>query len=87
MFHYFPSFFFQITPLHFSCALFDDTDGLIRSIISKAGGDTSTIERALKRQMLKLPSQDPAPMDIGLGSAAYKVLQEAQSHMKKQKVY
>ena len=77
----------QIYPAHVACALFDETDGqsLFKSIIDKAGGEPSTVERGYKKMMVNLPTQDPPPAEISIGSGTAKLLRNAQSHMKKQK--
>ncbi|KAL1927179.1 hypothetical protein VTP01DRAFT_5142 [Rhizomucor pusillus] len=77
----------QLMPTHVACALFDETDGqsLFKSIISKAGAEPATVERAYKKQMVNLPTQDPPPTEISIGSATGKLLRNAQSHMKQQK--
>lgn len=77
----------QIMPAHIACALFDETDGqsLFKSIIEKAGSEPATVERAYKKQMVNLPTQDPPPAEISIGSATAKLLRNAQNHMKQQK--
>ncbi|KAI9496291.1 putative HSP100 protein [Zychaea mexicana] len=77
----------QIYPAHIACALFDETDGqsLFKSVIEKAGSEPTTVERAYKKQMINLPTQDPPPAEISIGTGTSKLLRNAQSHMKKQK--
>ena len=41
-----------------------------------------TVKRALQKQIVRLPTQDPAPDDITISSATLKVLREAQSIQK-----
>ncbi|KAI8143300.1 putative HSP100 protein [Fennellomyces sp. T-0311] len=77
----------QIYPAHIACALFDETDGqsLFKSIIEKAGAEPTAVERGYKKQMVHLPTQDPPPAEVSIGSGTAKLLRNAQSHMKKQK--
>ncbi|KAK4515048.1 proteasome regulatory particle base subunit [Mucor velutinosus] len=77
----------QIMPAHIACALFDETEGapLFKSILEKAGADPKIIERGYRKVMLHLPSQDPAPTDIGIGPQTGKLLRNAEKHMKDQK--
>ncbi|GAA5798129.1 P-loop containing nucleoside triphosphate hydrolase protein [Helicostylum pulchrum] len=77
----------QIHPAHVACALFDETEGppLFKSIVEKAGAEASSVERGYKKMMVQLPSQDPAPTDISIGSQTAKLLRAAEKHMKDQK--
>ncbi|KAI9322580.1 putative HSP100 protein [Dichotomocladium elegans] len=77
----------QIYPAHIACALFDETDGqaLFKSVIEKAGAEPTTVERAYKSQMVHLPTQDPPPAEVSIGSGTAKLLRNAQQHMKTQK--
>lgn len=54
-------------------------------MIEKAGAEPSTVERAYKSQMVHLPTQDPPPAEISIGSGTAKLLRNAQKHMKQQK--
>ena len=45
-------------------------------------GSQQTVKRALQKQIVRLPTQDPAPDDITISSATLKVLREAQSIQK-----
>ncbi|KAI8819839.1 P-loop containing nucleoside triphosphate hydrolase protein [Fimicolochytrium jonesii] len=75
----------QLAPVHIASALFDDEDGLIRSIVTKAGGDPATAERRFKSLLVKQPTQDPAPDQLTLHPATAKVLRTADDIRKKQK--
>ncbi|KAJ3024356.1 hypothetical protein HKX48_000032 [Thoreauomyces humboldtii] len=75
----------QLAPVHIACALFDDEDGLIRSIVTKAGGDPAQAERRLKSLLVKQPTQDPAPDQLSFAPATAKVLRTADDIRKKQK--
>ena len=45
-------------------------------------GSQQNVKRALQKQIVRLPTQDPAPDDITISSATLKVLREAQSIQK-----
>ncbi|KAI7903441.1 P-loop containing nucleoside triphosphate hydrolase protein [Cokeromyces recurvatus] len=76
----------QIAPAHIGCALLDSTEGtpLFKSIIEKAGGDATTVERGYKKMVVHLPTQEPAPTEIGLSQQTLKLLRNAEKHMKEQ---
>ncbi|KAJ3180243.1 hypothetical protein HDU87_002121 [Geranomyces variabilis] len=75
----------QLAPVHIASAMFDDEDGLIRSIITKAGGDPALAERRLKSLLVKQPTQDPAPDQISFHPATAKLLRTADEIRKRQK--
>lgn len=75
----------QLHPSHLVCALFDDEDGLVRSIVTKAGGDPAIAERRLKSLMVKQPSQDPGPDQLSMHPGTLKALRAADDIRKKQK--
>ncbi|KAJ3158948.1 hypothetical protein HDU86_002117 [Geranomyces michiganensis] len=75
----------QLAPVHIASAMFDDEDGLIRSIITKAGGDPAVAERRLKSLLVKQPTQDPAPDQISFHPATAKLLRTADEIRKRQK--
>ncbi|KAG0279259.1 hypothetical protein BGZ96_002014 [Linnemannia gamsii] len=80
----------QITPTHFVNAMMDETEegpgsSLLRSILNKAGAIPEEIERAFKKLLVRLPTQNPAPLDISFSPQAVQVLRKAQEHQKKQK--
>ncbi|KAF9139877.1 hypothetical protein BGX30_007374, partial [Mortierella sp. GBA39] len=80
----------QITPAHFVDAMMDETSegpgsSLLKSIINKAGAIPEEIERAFKKLLVRLPTQNPAPIDISFSPQAFQILRKAQEHQKKQK--
>jgi len=75
----------QLTALHIAVALYSDADGLAKSITSKCGADPQNVERALRKAMVRLPSQDPAPPEPSLSQSLLKILRDAQSLSKSQK--
>ncbi|KDN50244.1 hypothetical protein RSAG8_01580, partial [Rhizoctonia solani AG-8 WAC10335] len=81
----------QVTPFHLANALLNEGSGvadnaagtsLFASVISKAGGDIAAVNRAIQKQLVRLPSQDPPPDETTLSSATLKVLRDAQSIQK-----
>ncbi|KAG8691547.1 hypothetical protein FRC11_001537 [Ceratobasidium sp. 423] len=81
----------QVTPFHLANALLNEGSGiadnaagtsLFASVISKAGGDIASVNRAIQKQLVRLPSQDPPPDETTLSSATLKVLRDAQSTQK-----
>jgi len=80
----------QITPSHLVSAMLDETDegpgsSLLRSIINKSGGVPEEIERAFKKLLVRLPTQNPAPIDISFAPQTVQILRKAQDHQKRQK--
>ncbi len=74
----------QLTPIHLAVVLFSEEDGLARSIASKAGVEPQTVERCLRRVLVRMPIQDPAPPEVGAGQAFIKLIREATEIQKKQ---
>jgi len=75
----------EIQPWHMFLALLDDPDGVLKSIITKSGGDSLMVERAIKRKIVQLPIQTPPPENITFSKTAYKVIQNAQKISSKNK--
>eukprot|EP01118_Nematostelium_gracile_P017313 TRINITY_DN735_c0_g1_i1.p1 TRINITY_DN735_c0_g1~~TRINITY_DN735_c0_g1_i1.p1 ORF type:complete len:876 (-),score=368.38 TRINITY_DN735_c0_g1_i1:78-2705(-) len=75
----------QVTPVHLAVAIFSDPEGLGKQVLNKNNIDALTVERSLKRAMLKFGSQDPAPTEVPLNQSLIKVLKDGQSIQKKQK--
>jgi len=75
----------QLLPIHLGLAIFQDPDGLGKQILNKAGVDSITFERALKRILVKLPTQNPPPDEPASSPALIKLLKAAQEVQKKQK--
>ena len=74
----------QVVPIHLATALFADDHGLAHQIAQKAGADPVAIERSLRRQLIRLPVQDPPPPQVGAGNDFLKVLRAAQDVQQKQ---
>ncbi|KAK3817194.1 MAG: AAA ATPase domain-containing protein [Benniella sp.] len=80
----------QITPIHIALAMLDETSegpgsSLLKSIINKAGGIPEEIERAFKKLLVRLPTQNPPPIEVSFSPQAVQILRKAQEHQKKQK--
>jgi len=77
----------EITPLHIAFALLseDDQNSRLRTIFTKTAGDIIQFERSIRRQLVRLPSQDPPPEQLTLSPAALKFLRNAQAIQKRQK--
>lgn len=63
-----------VGPVHLAVALFEDAEGLARQVAEKAGADPQQVTRNLKRAMIKIPSQTPAPEDVTIDQAMVRVL-------------
>ena len=70
----------QLLPVHLAVALLDPlpdqskdqqnppagiTSTLLRQVIERANGDPQLFDRALKKTLVRLPSQDPPPESVG----------------------
>ncbi|KAF9056154.1 P-loop containing nucleoside triphosphate hydrolase protein [Panaeolus papilionaceus] len=55
---------------------------LFASVVSRAGGDPALVKRGIQKLIVRLPTQDPAPEEVSISSAALKVLREAQTLQK-----
>eukprot|EP01103_Thecamoeba_quadrilineata_P017599 TRINITY_DN6312_c0_g1_i1.p1 TRINITY_DN6312_c0_g1~~TRINITY_DN6312_c0_g1_i1.p1 ORF type:complete len:887 (-),score=256.91 TRINITY_DN6312_c0_g1_i1:221-2881(-) len=66
----------QLTPVHLATVLFSD-DGLGRRIVEKLSIDPKTVDRAIKKQLVRLPSQHPAPSEVSISLSLKTVLQHA----------
>lgn len=78
-----------ITPIHFLASMVQkDQDGnpsLLETVVEKARYDWAPVEREVNRQLVRVPSQNPAPQQPELDNTGKKVLTKAQDFMKKQK--
>ncbi|KAI8050294.1 AAA ATPase domain-containing protein [Syncephalis plumigaleata] len=75
----------QLMPAHIGSALMADEENFMRNIIQKAGGDPVSVERELKRLVIRLPVQDPPPEQISMASTTLKLLHNAKDKQKAQK--
>ncbi|KAI9862638.1 MAG: Heat shock protein hsp98 [Vezdaea acicularis] len=58
---------------------------LFRQVVERAHGDPQLLDRALKRALVRLPSQDPPPEHVGLAPSFSKLLRAANELQKTQK--
>jgi ATP-dependent Clp protease ATP-binding subunit ClpB len=58
---------------------------LFRQVVERAHGDPQLFDRALKKALVRLPSQDPPPDQISMAPSFSKVLRAAQELQKTQK--
>jgi ATP-dependent Clp protease ATP-binding subunit ClpB len=89
----------QILPIHLAVSLFKPLpDGskdqqnnlnastpLFQSVVERANGDPQLMDRALEKQLVRLPSVDPAPDHVSLAPALTKVIRFAAEIQKTQK--
>lgn len=89
----------QLLPLHLAVALIDpppdlskdqqngpaEASPLFRQVVERAHGDPQLLDRALKKGLVRLPSQDPPPDHISLSPSFSKVLRAANELQKTQK--
>lgn len=63
----------------------DDPEKLFINTIQKSGGEERSVERAFKKLLVRLPSQDPAPPDLSMDPATRKLIADAQKMKEDQK--
>jgi ATP-dependent Clp protease ATP-binding subunit ClpB len=68
----------QLYPAHISSVLYDDRDGLLRQLTQRIGADQQALERALKKALVRLPKQEPAPDVISPSRSFMTFLQKCQ---------
>ncbi|KAI0405726.1 putative heat shock protein [Xylaria palmicola] len=89
----------QILPVHLAVSLLDPPadlskdqqnnptppSSLLRQVVEKAHGDPQLFDRALKKSLVRLPSQDPPPENISTSHSFSAVLKKANDLQKTQK--
>jgi ATP-dependent Clp protease ATP-binding subunit ClpB len=90
----------QLVPVHLAVSLLDppvdqskdqqngpptNTITLFRQVIERAHGDPQLFDRALKKTLVRLPSQDPPPEHVALAPQFHSVLRKAMELQKVQK--
>ena len=90
----------QLLPIHLAVALIDPlpdqskdqqnaqpgtTSTLLRQVIERAHGDPQIFDRALKKSLVRLPSQDPPPDSVSMAPSFNNVLRKAMELQKVQK--
>ncbi|KXL45659.1 hypothetical protein M433DRAFT_63645 [Acidomyces richmondensis BFW] len=73
----------QNNPAHASHA--SSTAPLFKQVVERAHGDPQLMDRALKKALVRLPSQDPPPEQISVSPAFSKILRSASDLSKTQK--
>lgn len=58
---------------------------LFKQVVEKAHGDVQLLDRAMKKQLVRLPSQDPPPDHVTMSPALSKVIRNAAELQKTQK--
>ncbi|KAJ4325247.1 Heat shock protein hsp98 [Neodidymelliopsis sp. IMI 364377] len=86
----------QLTPLHLAVSLVDPPKDLanqvdvpppplFKQVLERANGDTQLFERALKKALVRLPSQDPPPERTSPSPKMAEVLRNAEELSRTQK--
>ncbi|KAK4106137.1 heat shock protein HSP98 [Parathielavia hyrcaniae] len=90
----------QLLPVHLAVALIDPlpdlskdqqnvapgtTSTLFRQVIERARGDPQLFDRALKKTLVRLPSQDPPPEQVSMAPSFNTILRKAMDLQKVQK--
>jgi len=90
----------QLLPVHLAVALLEPlpdqskdqqnavpgaTTTMFRQVIERAHGDSQAFDRALKKMLVRLPSQDPPPENVSLAPSFHAVLKKANELQKLQK--
>ncbi|KAK0386258.1 hypothetical protein NLU13_6095 [Sarocladium strictum] len=89
----------QLVPVHLAVSLLDPppdqskdqqngpapASTLFRQVIERAHGDPQLFDRALKKTLVRLPSQDPPPEQVSLAPSFHNVLRKAMELQKTQK--
>lgn len=90
----------QLLPVHLAVALIDPlpdqskdqqnappgtTSSLFRQVIERAHGDPQLFDRALKKMLVRLPSQDPPPEQVSMAPSFNTLLRKSMELQKVQK--
>ncbi|KAI0816256.1 putative heat shock protein [Xylaria sp. FL0064] len=89
----------QLLPVHLAVSLLDPppdqskdqqnnptpTSSLLRQVVERAHGDPQLFDRALKKTLVRLPSQDPPPENVSMSPSFSTVLRKANELQKTQK--
>ncbi|KAI3336479.1 putative heat shock protein [Xylariaceae sp. AK1471] len=89
----------QLLPVHLAVSLLDPppdqskdqqnnptpTSSLFRQVVERAHGDPQLFDRALKKALVRLPSQDPPPENVSMAPSFTTVLRKANELQKTQK--
>lgn len=72
----------QIYPSHIALTLYNDQDGLFRQLTQRIGAEQQALERALRKAVVRLPKQEPAPENITPSRSFLTWLQKCQELQK-----
>ncbi|RYP89480.1 hypothetical protein DL769_000031 [Monosporascus sp. CRB-8-3] len=89
----------QLLPVHLAVSLLDPppdqskdqqngpgaSPSFFKQVIERAHGDPQLLDRALKKNLVRLPSQDPPPETVSMAPSFSNVLRKAQDMQKTQK--
>jgi ATP-dependent Clp protease ATP-binding subunit ClpB len=75
----------QIVPLHLLASLLKEEQGLVKPVIQKIGANLRQLESIVDGELKRLPKVSGAGVEVGLSSAALKVLEAAQDAATKMK--
>ena len=89
----------QLLPVHLAVSLLDPppdlskdqqnnpqpTSSLLRQVVERANGDPQAFSRALKKTLVRLPSQNPPPEQVSMSPSFNTVLRKANELQKTQK--
>lgn len=90
----------QLLPVHLAVSLLDpppdqskdqqnappgSNNSLFRQVVERAHGDPQLLDRALKKSLVRLPSQDPPPENVSMAPSFSAMLRKAQELQKTQK--
>ena len=90
----------QLLPVHLAVSLLDPppdkskdqqnavpgaSTTMFRQVIERARGDPQAVDRAFKKSLVRLPSQDPPPENVSLAPSFHAVLKKAQELQKLQR--
>ncbi|ROT35903.1 heat shock protein HSP98 [Sodiomyces alkalinus F11] len=89
----------QLLPVHLAVSLLDPpadlskdqqngppaSPSMFRQVVERAHGDPQAFDRALKKTLVRLPSQDPPPDHVSVAPSFHSVLRKAQELQKIQK--
>jgi len=67
----------QITAFHIGVALFDDDNSISFKLFNEADASAKDFQRALRKNMVRLPSQSPPPNEVGASNSFYNILNTA----------
>eukprot|EP01097_Dermamoeba_algensis_P004244 TRINITY_DN2804_c0_g1_i1.p1 TRINITY_DN2804_c0_g1~~TRINITY_DN2804_c0_g1_i1.p1 ORF type:complete len:602 (+),score=201.29 TRINITY_DN2804_c0_g1_i1:70-1875(+) len=73
-----------LAPVHLAIVLFSTPESLGRRLCSKIGVEPQGVESYLRRLLIRVPSQEPAPDDVQPNQALMKVLKTGVEIQKKQ---